>query len=369
LKKVIVSVTNDLVSDQRVHKVCTTLTNMGFEVLLVGRKLANSPKMEKRVYKTKRMRLLFTKGPLFYAEYNKRLLLLLIFRKFDLLVSNDLDTLLANYLASKLKSKPLVYDSHEYFTEVPELQGRKAKKVWERIEAWIFPKLKDIITVNKSIARLYEQKYGKKLHIVRNIPFRKLATKVLTKSEVGIDEQKHVIIMQGAGINVDRGAEEAVLAMKYVERAVLLIVGSGDVLGVLKAMVKDEDLEEKVRFIPRQPLDKLYAYTTLADVGLSLDKNTNLNYYYSLPNKIFDYIQCGTPVLASDLPEVKNIIQSYEVGVVLDEHSPESIAKALNTMLSDDFKASHKVQLQKAAKELVWENEEKVLHEIYTKYL
>ena len=369
MKKVIVSVTNDLVSDQRVHKVCTTLTNMGFEVLLVGRKLANSPGLEKRVYKTKRMRMLFTKGPLFYAEYNKRLLLLLIFRGFDLLVSNDLDTLLANYLASKLKSKPLVYDSHEYFTEVPELKGRIAKKIWERIEAWIFPKLKDIITVNKSIADLYEKKYGKELKVVRNIPFRSLSSEVLTKADLEIDEQKRIIILQGAGINVDRGAEEAVLAMKYVENAVLLIVGSGDVLELLKTMVVENRLTEKVRFIPRQPLDKLYGYTALADVGLSLDKDTNLNYRFSLPNKIFDYIQCGTPVLASDLPEVKNIIQSFNVGVIITEHSPESIAKSLNTMLSNNFKTSHKGQLQRAAQELVWENEEKVLHEIYTKYL
>ena len=369
MKKVIVSVINDLASDQRVHKVCTTLTNMGFEVLLVGRKLPNSPKLEERNYKTKRMRLLFTKGPLFYAEFNKRLLLLLLFRKFDLLVSNDLDTIMANYLASKWKSKPLVYDSHEYFTEVPELQGRKAKQIWERIEAWIFPKLKDIITVNKSIANLYEKKYGRELKVVRNIPFRRSSIEVLTKTDLGIDEQQRIIILQGAGINMDRGAEEAVLAMKEVENAVLLIIGGGDVLEMLKQMVQENKLENKVKFIPRQAIDKLYAYTSLADIGLSLDKDTNLNYRYSLPNKIFDYIQCGTPVLASDLPEVKNIIQSYDVGVIVEDHNPKAIAKSINEMLDADFKKSHQAQLAKAAEELVWENEEKVLKEIYTKYL
>ena len=369
MKKVVVSVINDLVSDQRVHKVCTTLTNMGFEVLLVGRQLPNSPKLEERIYKTKRMRLLFTKGPLFYAEYNKRLMLFLLSHKFDLLVSNDLDTLLANYMVSKIKSKPLVYDSHEYFTEVPELHGRKAKKVWEQIEARIFPKLKDIITVNKSIANLYEKKYGKELKVVRNIPFRRSSIEMLTKADLGISEQQRIIILQGAGINVDRGAEEAVLAMKYLDNAILLIVGGGDVLDTLKQMVLDHKLEDKVRFIPRQSIDKLYAYTAIADVGLSLDKDTNLNYHFSLPNKIFDYIQCGTPVLASDLPEVKNIIQSYDVGLILEEHAPKSIAKSLELMLNSDFKNVHEKQLEKAAEELVWENEEKVLKEIYTKYL
>ena len=106
----------------------------------MGRELPDSPIMNLRTYQTKRMKLFFTKGSLFYAFFNIRLFIFLLFKKIDLLVSNDLDTLLANYLISKIKGIPLVYDSHEYFTEVPELEGRFAKKVWLAIEKWIFPK-------------------------------------------------------------------------------------------------------------------------------------------------------------------------------------------------------------------------------------
>lgn len=369
MKKVIVSVINDLVSDQRVHKSCTTWVEMGAEVLLVGRKLRDSPELDNRSYQTKRMRLIFNKGAIFYAEYNIRLFLLLLFRRCDILLSNDLDTLLANYLVSRLKSKPLIYDSHEYFTEVPELQGRSAKRVWERIEGWIFPKLKDIITVNKSIANIYSKKYSKELYVVRNIPFKDQSDYEISKSELGIDEDQRIIILQGAGINMDRGAEEAVLAMNEVENAVLLIVGGGDVLPILKNMVRDEGLENKVKFIPRQTREILYAYTALADIGLSLDKDTNLNYRFSLPNKIFDYIQCGTPVLASDLPEVKNIVLTYNVGAIVEKHTPQFIGKVINQMLDANFKNSHQEELEKAAKELVWENEKKVLIDIYKTYL
>ncbi|MGC9355288.1 MAG: glycosyltransferase, partial [Mariniphaga sp.] len=123
-KRIIVSVTSDLVSDNRVHKTCTTLTEMGFEVLLVGRKLPDSQPLSPRIYSAKRLKLLFRKGPLFYACLNLRLFCLLLFSKFDLLLANDLDTLPANFLASKLKNRPLVYDSHEFFTEVPELVHR-----------------------------------------------------------------------------------------------------------------------------------------------------------------------------------------------------------------------------------------------------
>src|SRR5687768_9535502 len=118
-KTVILSVTSDLVTDQRVHKVAQTLSNNNYRVLLVGRKLANSLPMDQRTYRTKRFRLWFSKGPLFYANYNIRLFFFLLFSKADILLANDLDTLAANYLVSVIRNKPLVYDSHEYFTGVP----------------------------------------------------------------------------------------------------------------------------------------------------------------------------------------------------------------------------------------------------------
>ena len=172
IKKIIVSVTSDLVSDNRVHKVCTTLNNMGFEVLLVGRKLPGSLPVDARQYAVKRFNLVFHKGPLFYAAYNFRLYLFLLFSNFDILLSNDLDTLPANFIASKVKNKPLVYDSHEYFTEVPELINRpRVKKVWEWLEKKMIPNIKTAFTVCNSIAKIYEAKYGTPFKVVRNLPF------------------------------------------------------------------------------------------------------------------------------------------------------------------------------------------------------
>lgn len=370
MKRVHVSVINDLVTDQRVHKVCLSLTDMGFRVILVGRKLRHSPPMNSRPYASKRMRLIFTKGPLFYAFFNFRLFFLLLISKNDVLVSNDLDTLLANYLVSRIKSIPLVYDSHEYFTEVPELKGRAARKIWLAIERWIFPKLENVITVNDSIASIYKEKYGVDVHVIRNLPLKNnILIKPISKKELGLDEGRNIIILQGSGINLDRGGEEAVLAMKSIENATLLIVGGGDALPSLKAMVERELLDDKVKFIPRQTHVRLYSYTAAADLGLSLDKDTNLNYKYSLPNKIFDYINCGIPVLASNLPEVRKIISGYDVGMVLENYSVDAISEAIKTMLSLDFKSLKKDNLKMASKLLCWENNLDIIKLVYNKFL
>lgn len=370
-KKVIVSVINDLFSDQRVHKMCCTLTEMGFEVLLVGRKLPNSLPLQTRPYKTKRMKLIFTRGPWFYAEFNIRLFLFLLFSKANVLVANDLDTLLANYLIKKIKCSNLVYDSHEYFTEVPELVARpKIQKVWERIEKRIFPKLKDIITVNQSIADLYEKKYNKKLNIVRNIPPQHKPELKFTKEELGLPTDKRIIILQGSGINIQRGSEELIEAMLYVENAVLLIIGGGDVIEFLKQMVTEKQLQDKVMFIAKQPYDKLLNYTALSDLGCTLDKDTNINYRFSLPNKLFDYIRAEIPILASRLFEIQKIIEHYNIGDFIDTHEPKHIAAKINEMLSDSAKAQmYKQNLSKASAELCWENEAKVVKEIYRKFL
>ncbi len=301
MKKVIVNVINDLATDQRVHKVCETLLDMGFEVELLGSRTSKSIAMPKRRYKTKRLRLNFTKGFLFFAQYNLYSFFYLLFHRSDLIVSNDLDTLLASWLAAKIKRNHIVYDTHEYYCGTPELMNRPGvQNFWRRIEQFIFPRLKEVITVNQSIADLYEKEYHKQLYIVRNIPKRNLDfTCAKTRKDLQLPEDKTILIFQGAGINVDRGVEELVQAMQFVnDDIVLLIVGSGTVIHLIKKLAKEIQIEEKVIFVPRVPLQELRNYTQLSDFGLTVDKDTNINYRFSLPNKLFDYIRSGLPVIA-----------------------------------------------------------------------
>ena len=351
-KRAIVSVTNDLATDNRVHRTCMVLRELGYEVLLVGRQLPNSPPLE-RPYATKRMRLLFNKGPLFYAEYNVRLFLLLLFSRAQLLVANDLDTLLANFLVARLRGIELVYDTQEFYTEVPELVGRpRVRAVWLAIERWIFPKLKRIITVNASIAQAYKERYGKEVAVVLNIPVPVDLGPAVTRAALGLPEDRFILILQGAGINVERGGEEAVLAMKELPDCLLLIIGSGDAWPVLQRLVKENGLEDRVRLIGRLPYVEMMRYTRNADLGLTLDKDTNLNYRFSLPNKLFDYLQAGIPVLATDLPEVAAIVRAHDCGVVIPEPTPGAIAQAVRELQADPARrAALRVNATFAARE------------------
>lgn len=371
LKKVIVSVINDLATDQRVNKVCTSLNAMGFEILLVGRKLNNSLPLDARAYKMHRMKLLFAKGPLFYAEFNVRLFVFLAIHRAHILVSNDLDTLLPNFLISRIKRIPMVYDSHELFTETPEVINRPLiKRIWETIERSILPKLRDVITVNRSIADIFEAKYPIRVKVIRNVPKLIALQPFKTRQELGLPEKTPILILQGAGINVQRGAEELVEAMRYIDNALLLIIGSGDVLDSLKTLAARLGLNHKIMFIGKVPYSELMHYTANANLGLSLDKDTNPNYRYSLPNKLFDYIHAQIPVLASPMVEIKRIIDQYGVGETIENHNPEHIAAKINGLIHDEGKTvTYKANCIKAAQELCWEHEELTLNEIYGKFI
>lgn len=363
-KTIIVSVINDLATDQRVLRSCSVLKEKGFEVILFGRELKNSPSVAHLPYQTKRVKMLFTKGPLFYFFFNVRLYFFLLANNADALFANDLDTLWANFKIAKLKKIPLIYDSHEIFCEVPELQHTPLKKrIWEKLEKNIVPHLKNCITVNQSIANFFFEKYKTEFKVVRNIPASVPPFPLKPKTELGIAPQKKILILQGSGINIQRGAEELVQAMQYVD-AQLLVIGGGDVFGELKKLVIQLNLGDRVLVKDKMPKSELLHYTCNSDIGISIDKDTNLNYHFSLPNKIFDYIQAGLPVLASPLPEIKNIISRYNIGCFIEDHDPKHIAEKINNMLSSDQYRIWKENTLKAAAENNWDNEKKILSSV-----
>ena len=358
LKKIIVTVTNDLTSDQRVHKVCRTLHNAGYDVFLIGRKLSNSKPLN-RSYRTKRISLLFNKGVLFYAEFNLRLFFVLLFYKKDVLLANDLDTLLPNYFISKLQIKKLVYDSHELFSEIPELVNKPfTKKVWRSLERLVLPNLKNTYTVSNSIADYYDKKYQTKFKVIRNLP---LMIRTISKGNFSFDHKGEKIILYQGALNIGRGLELIINTMPFISNCILVIIGNGDIIKNLKSYVKNINLVKKVRFLESLTPNELQKITPLANIGISIEEDLGLNYRFSLPNKIFDYINAEVPILVSNLPEMRKIIDTHKVGEIVKDRSPQKLALQIKELLKKDYSE----ELKKAKKELIWENQEEELLAIF----
>ncbi|MCE5346607.1 MAG: glycosyltransferase [Bacteroidales bacterium] len=365
------SVTNCICHDQRVLKIAETVSRLDCDVAIIGRKSGECCNTESVPFKTKRFRMFFKKGFLFYAFFNIRLFFHLLFNKYDLLVSNDLDTLLPNYLVSKLKQLPLVYDSHEYFTGVPEIQNRLfVKWVWKSIEKIIFPRLKYVMTVSEPIASLYKKMYLVQPLVVRNTGRNSDHILPFSHEEIDVASGDLLVIIQGTGINIDKGAEELIEAVNVSDGVALLVVGSGDVVAGLRSRVKELSIEHKVKFISSVPWEKLMRYTKSADVGMCIEKDTNLNYRYSLPNKLFDFISAGIPVIASDLPETGKIIRGNGLGIIISCVTPENISRAFSELKDNHDKLTELRKNAVAASEKInWEIESGKVKELYFKVL
>jgi glycosyltransferase involved in cell wall biosynthesis len=371
IKKVAFSVTNCICNDQRVLRIAGTVKSLNCDVTIIGRKSGDCCDSDSVPFRTRRFRMIFRKGFLFYKFFNIRLLLHLIYNRYDLLVANDLDTLLPNYIVSKLKQLPLVYDSHEYFTGVPEIQNRPIVKwVWKTIERLIFPHLKNVMTVSDSISFQYESEYEVRPIVIRNCSKKAGIIIPFSREELLVSKYHLLLIMQGTGINIDRGGIELIEAISKTENVSMLIVGSGDMITVLKEKVLGYNLSERVKFFAKVPWEELIRYTKAADVGLSLDKDTNINYRFSLPNKLFDYITAGIPVIAGNLPEVSKIVNENNCGIILPEVSPAEIVKALKMITENpELLSELKKNAVIASESINWDNESIKVKSFYSSIL
>lgn len=357
-KKIFVAVTNDVSTDYRVHKICNYLISKNYDVVVYGRVLPNTIAV-KRDYKIVRKQHVFNNNFLFYAEFNVRLFFYLIFRKYDYILSNDLDTLPSCFFASKIKNTDLVYDSHELFSEGPELQGRKfVQGFWRKLEDFFLPKIKNSYTVSQSIVEFYDDKYKNKMGLIRNIPLKK---DVLIVDDVVFPTKNKTIIYQGV-LNPGRGLKPMIKALNFIDDVDLIIVGYGKVEAELKAFVAQENMNNRVHFLGRVSRDKLFNYTKKATLGMVLEEPLGLSFQYSLPNKLFDYIHAGIPIIAGNLPEITRIINKYKVGVLVNDYQPETIANAIKKLLKDDVLLSEIKENQQKAKDILcWEKESEKL--------
>jgi glycosyltransferase involved in cell wall biosynthesis len=399
MKKIIFTVTNDLTYDRRMLRICTSLAKAGYEVFLVGRKMDNSQAFENQYFKSKRFSLIFNKGKFFYVEYNIRLFIWLLFQRFDIICSIDLDTILPCFLVRILRGgnwlgKTMVYDAHELFTEVPEVIRRPTvRKIWLCLERFIVPKLKHCYTVSQSVADEFEQRYGVKFELIRNLPQRvtnvasasaepvasdlsepvKTASAVVNLTttdksvETGSDKSEATILYQGS-LNEGRGLETALEAMHDIENAVLWLAGEGDLSEILRGMVKEQKLEKKVKFLGYILPEKLPEITAQAHIGIQMSEDKGLSYQLSLSNKFLDYIQAGVPQICTRFVEYERLNEQYNIAILIDKTDKHLLIQAVNRLLNDKTEYEKiKNNCLRAAQKLCWEEEEKRLIAFYNR--
>ena len=351
------TVTTDINFDQRMIRICTSLAVAGYDVVLVGRKLKASDLLTPQPFRQHRIKCLFEKGKLFYAEYNIRLFFYLLFKKMDCICAIDLDTILPCYFVSELRKIKRVYDAHELFCEMKEIVTRPAiYNMWKRIEKFALPKFKYGYTVNQSIADEFSKMYEVKYKVIRNIALlRDLTPAPITEK---------IILYQGA-VNEGRSFETLIPAMKEVH-ATLLICGDGNFMPQARQLVKNNMLENKVIFKGNIQPDELRNITTKCYLGITLFENTGLSNYYSLANRFFDYLHAGIPQLCVDYPVYKEINEKIAIAVLVKDISAKNIAAELNNLLHNEVLYNTlKRNCIEGRHQYNWQEEEKKLITFY----
>lgn len=359
MAKIIFTVTNDLSYDQRMHRIAGSLAKQGYEVRLVGRRLPGSADLPQREFLQKRIRCFFHRGIGFYAEYNFRLFWYLLFRQADMICAIDLDTILPVYLVTAIKKQQRLYDAHELFSEQKEVLSRpRIHRFWLAVERFAVPGFPKGYTVNETIRTELEKRYGVRYAVIRNLP------RLTCLANDPPPSGEKWILYQGS-VNEGRCFETLIPAMQQVT-AKLVICGKGNFFEQTRALIHRYQLQDQITLRGYVSPEELVTLTPQASIGLTLFESEGMNQYYSLANRFFDYIMAGIPQVCVDYPEYAAINRVFDVSYPIPDTASETIAGALNNLLTDTVLYDRLRQnCLSARKALNWENEEQVLISFY----
>ncbi len=356
--KIGIAVTTDIAFDQRVLKIAGSLAKHGHQVKVFGRSKGMDHKLNVP-FEYKLIKCWFAKSFLFYAEYNLRLFFVLLKSNCDIICACDLDTILGSAMAVFLKKKKLVFDAHEYFEESIEIiHKKKIKKVWEWIGKICVPGTASRYTVSQSLASELSIKYGREFQLIRNVP--------VSSCPILKESQQKIIWYQGA-INEGRGLECMIECMLELSDYSFYMAGDGDILLDLRSKVKELNLDNRVHFLGKLNYSSMLDYSSLAFVGIDLLDSTSKSYYFSLSNKTFDYMHAVLPSIQMNFPEYKAIHDQYKIGVLIDKVDSKNILAAIRKLEDDDFYEQCVSACKMASKIFNWEEEERILVELYEK--
>ena len=369
--KVISLVATTFQNDNRVQRMAETIQALGHDVMIVGwkkgaveeRELINEIPVH-RIFpstsKWKRSNKLI--GLIQFLHFNWSVIQ--TYKNADIWHCNDFEAfwmgVFAKWMNPQLK---LIYDLHEYQKERLGTPWY-VKKVIGWMESWHIKKAERLITISPGIQKEYERLYGVgNIALVRNTPhLTETISGNIYREKFSIRADQKIFLYQGM-LGPDRGIEELIEAFhkRQDDCAVLMIMGQGKLLPIVQAASKINPL---IFHHPYVPYHEINQYTSSADVGLNMAKDSCLNHTYCLPNKIFEYIQALLPIVTNDLVDCSALIQAYDIGTIIHSYHSDGINKAIDEMLDKDV-SQLTSNLRKAKSELNWEKEQQQLIEVY----
>ncbi len=355
-------VTNDLTNERRVKRIINVITNHHRSVLLIGRELNGSVPLGDSVVDQHRVQCWFNGGPLFYFEFYLRATWLIL-RSFsvDHITCNDLDTILIGRTLKRFRDFKLYLDCHEWFEEVPELNGRANKRgIWKWVAKRCIPVTDARYTVNSVIAKEMGQAYKCEFEVVENI------SPTVPNIDLRLKENTDPFRLVYLGVlNEGRGLEHLIVSMGQLDEVKLDIIGDGDIADQIDRFVKNSPARDQIALHGSLSPEQFTPLLERAHIGINLLEARSKSYYYSSANKVHDYINHGLGVLTMDYPYYNELSQSYDSMVLIDKLDSGLIAQSIKEIIS-----TYELETIQADRETYfashnWEKEEDQIRDIY----
>lgn len=372
--------------DVRARRAAYTLQRAGFQVTVVdisGQPYSDEEVCEGIIVKHMRVpssfiRTRFKRGVLLRAIWIfASSTLFLIHNPSDVYHALDLPALPACYLVARLRRKPIIFESYELpLSTLPPRELSAGRRLLQFLLApllrHIIPRCDGVIAVSPPIIQEMSRRYpGARLTLVRNIPpYQVMVKSNLLHQRLGLDAHTRIVLYQGH-LQADRELDRLVYVAKFLKpNVVLVLMGKSqpETLALLESLMSREGVTERVKILPPVPYADLLRWTCSADLGLLIySPDYSLNIRLCLPNKLFEFLMAGLPILTAPLDAVAEIVQTYAVGQIVSSLAPEAIAAAIHAMLDDEqtLQQMRFNALQVAQQCFCWEKEQQNLLDLY----
>jgi glycosyltransferase involved in cell wall biosynthesis len=375
-------------TDMRVMRAATALVEAGFAVTVVDIEWKRSEPVEEDIcgvwvkhiftpnwYTARRFKPWFLIQAVWLLI---RSTLLLLQTSADAYHAHDTKTMPACFLAARLRRKPLIFDAHELplSNESETTHWRGIIRLFSGLLALMVPRCAGVITISPPIAQEIHKRYaGPGVTLIRNMP----ASRAVPKSDrlrhyLGLSTEVRIALYQG-GLEASRGLDRLICAAPFLKQDIAIVLMGPDIEGIqpqLEALIHSERVTDRVKIVPSVPYAEILDWTASANIGLIIyAPDHSLNVKMCLPNKLFEYLMAGLPVLASQLDAVADIINTYDVGQIVSSLRPTDIAAAINTLVGNPlaYARMRRNALIAAQQELCWEKESHRLIHLYHEIL